>query len=380
MSEIESVEGREEILAYRRGWFQWVPTSKEFLAKVEESIFSYIKTVLQSRYVYISNNRQIWTVWANPKQSEKLPIVLIHGMGGGVGLWSLNIDSLVEKRPVYAFDLLGFGQSSRCSFSKDAMEAETTFVESIEEWRKTMGLEQFILLGHSLGGFLASSYTISYPQHVKHLILADPWGFPERPQIHEREYPIPIWARMIGALLSPFNPLSVLRAAGPWGAGLVQRFRPDLNRIFSSILPENVIFQYIYHCNAQNPSGETAFKHMSIPFGWAKNPMVHRITNIPARIPITMIYGSRSWLDTGIAYHVKYLRHESYVDVQVIRGAGHHVYADRSDMFNLLVKKICDTADHVTAAPTAKSSDNGELDDNKSDETVESFDDLKAGD
>jgi pimeloyl-ACP methyl ester carboxylesterase len=44
-----------------------------------------------------------------------------------------------------------------------------------------MNLEEFILLGHSLGGFLCASYALRYPQRVKHLILADPWGMTQRP-------------------------------------------------------------------------------------------------------------------------------------------------------------------------------------------------------
>ncbi len=41
---------------------------------------------------------------------------------------------------MYAFDILGFGRSSRVSFPKDAMLAEMEFVESIEEWRKQMNV------------------------------------------------------------------------------------------------------------------------------------------------------------------------------------------------------------------------------------------------
>jgi pimeloyl-ACP methyl ester carboxylesterase len=36
-------------------------------------------------------------------------------------------------------------------FSKDPIVAETQFVESIEDWRKQVGLDKFILLGHSFG-------------------------------------------------------------------------------------------------------------------------------------------------------------------------------------------------------------------------------------
>lgn len=64
-------------------------------------------------------------------------------------------------------------------------------------------------------------------------------------------------------------------------------------------------------------SGESAFKTMNTSFGWARRPMMHRIGDIKDDLPVTFIYGSRSWVDSNTGFHAKYLRHESYVDVQV---------------------------------------------------------------
>lgn len=50
---------------------------------------------------------------------------------------------------------------------------------------------------------------------VKHLILADPWGFSER--MLKRP---PLWVRAIGFVLYPLtylNPLATVRAVGPFG-------------------------------------------------------------------------------------------------------------------------------------------------------------------
>lgn len=64
-------------------------------------------------------------------------------------------------------------------------------------------------------------------------------------------------------------------------------------------------------------SGEIAFKCLSDRFGWAKFPMINRIMDIPAFVPMTIIYGSRSWVDSGVGWQIKYMRKDSYVDVQV---------------------------------------------------------------
>lgn len=61
---------------------------------------------------------------------------------------------------------------------------------------------------------------------MSHLILVDPWGFPERPkaqaepdqgtEVAKRPGP-PRWVKAVASVVSLFNPLAVIRAAGPWG-------------------------------------------------------------------------------------------------------------------------------------------------------------------
>lgn len=50
------------------------------------------------------------------------------------------------------------GNSSRPSFPKkmddhddNVNEAELFFIDSLEQWRKTMNIERMVLVGHSLG-------------------------------------------------------------------------------------------------------------------------------------------------------------------------------------------------------------------------------------
>lgn len=39
-------------------------------------------------------------------------------------------------------------------------EAESWFIDSLEEWRKVKNLDDFILLGHSLGGYVGARYAL----------------------------------------------------------------------------------------------------------------------------------------------------------------------------------------------------------------------------
>lgn len=64
-------------------------------------------------------------------------------------------------------------------------------------------------------------------------------------------------------------------------------------------------------------SGETAFKNMTIPYGWAKRPMLERMDQLQQGIPITIIYGSRSSVDSNSGSTIKALRPHSHVEITV---------------------------------------------------------------
>nr|KAF6419802.1 abhydrolase domain containing 5, lysophosphatidic acid acyltransferase [Molossus molossus] len=287
-----------------------------------------VPCIYKKEAVRISNGNKIWTLKFSHNVSNKTPLVLLHGFGGGLGLWALNFGDLCTNRPVYAFDLLGFGRSSRPMFDSDAEEVENQFVESIEEWRCALGLDKVILLGHNLGGFLAAAYSLKYPSRVSHLILVEPWGFPERPDLADQDRPIPVWIRALGAALTPFNPLAGLRIAGPFGLSLVQRLRPDFKRKYSSMFEDDTVTEYIYHCNVQTP-----------------RPMLQRIGKMDPDLPVSVIYGARSCIDGSSGTSIQSVRPHSYVRTIAILGAGHYVYADQPEDFNHKVKEICDTVD-----------------------------------
>ncbi|XP_044747233.1 (Lyso)-N-acylphosphatidylethanolamine lipase-like [Coccinella septempunctata] len=362
----------------------WNQFSESKLLSVEKTILSVLKSKYITRFVNIKwetgTNERIWTISLNT-ESKNTPLVLLHGFAAGIGFWVRNLDPLSKDRPVYAIDLLGFGRSSRPEFSMDSLEAERQMVDSIEAWRRQMELEQFILLGHSMGGFLATSYAISYPERVKHLILADPWGFQDKSQASPKNPKLLF--KILGIVLYPFtnlNPLASVRALGPFGPWVIQRMRGDIIDKFDDIFEDKTIIpNYIYHCNAQNPTGEAAFHRMIHGFGWARNPMIHRIPNLKKEIPITYMNGSDSWMDQDgtMAPRIREMRSDCFVDIKIIENAGHHIYADQADQFNDIIIKACKIADDEDDKVPILTLKNGhyKLKENEEDDSIDYSDD-----
>lgn len=85
---------------------------------------------------------------------------------------------------------------------------------------------------------------------------------------------------------------------------------------------------------------------MQFQYGWALRPMLPRIiSDLTPSMPISFIYGVRSWMDSSTGEKISEARPNSYVDVHYIKRAGHHVHAEQSEEFNKVVNYICAVVD-----------------------------------
>ena len=257
----------------------------------------------------------------------------------------MNLDEQAKIRPVYVIDVPGFGKSSRIPFSDDPILVEQKFVEVIEKWRSLMDLPKIHICGHSMGGFIAFSYAISYPERLQHLILADPWGLTEKPS-HGKPNKHTILADKLGKVFSKFvNPLGVLRFAGPFGQWVIEcthglmLTRLETNKEFD--LKRDSVSQYLNQINLQKPTGEAAFKVLMDEFYWAKNPRIKRIHELSDKLPITLILAEKSWVDNIDEDLFKKSRSNSYVNYHMIKNVGHELFAYNSKEFNCTVKTAC---------------------------------------
>ena len=353
-------------------WLRWTPTSAREVKEAEERLLAHCQIQSQGFYVNVGKvggrECRVWTRrFGQPEDgAARAPLVLVHGMGAGLAMFVLNLDSLASQgRLVYAIDLPGFGRSSRVRFSPEPEKIEAEYVECLEQWRQRLGLGRIHLLGHSFGGYLTALYSLKYPDSLQTATLADPWGMTPRledtaaqPQGAQRRQ-VPGWVRALAKVLANFNPLWGLRAAGPAGPWLVARTRPDIMRKYEALLGpgSRLVSSYIFHCNGHTPTGETAFHSLMSGFGWANNPILprlHALNNngikmvqlvissslhyiLPFSVRMKVLYGSNSWMTHLTQGDFSNAGVAASVDVEYIDNAGHHIYADQHQQFNHVI-------------------------------------------
>jgi cardiolipin-specific phospholipase len=115
-------------------------------------------------FVESNSGNYIHQVEYNCDKGENAPkILMIHGFGASGCVFYKMIKYLMSEFRVTTIDLLGMGCSGRPPYSlTTAQESIDFFLLSIEAWMQAVSYKtsEYILLGHSLGGYLAANYAI----------------------------------------------------------------------------------------------------------------------------------------------------------------------------------------------------------------------------
>lgn len=101
------------------------------------------------------------------------PVVLLHGLLGGVSNWMPTVDMLAAHHyrvlaPVIPVDSLPLSQTN--------MQGVVEYTRGFTE---RMGLNTMVLAGNSMGGQVALLYALNYPEAVEALILSGSSGIYE---------------------------------------------------------------------------------------------------------------------------------------------------------------------------------------------------------
>ena len=98
-------------------------------------------------------------------------ILLSHGYSATSSMWRTQIDSLCDKFRVICWDMRGHGKSS--SPDDAALYSETHTVQDMRALLDECKVEQAVIAGLSLGGYMSLAFNATHPDRTCALMLFD---------------------------------------------------------------------------------------------------------------------------------------------------------------------------------------------------------------
>lgn len=125
----------------------------------------------------MNGKRVSWQTYGD--LSTALPLVLLHGFCEDARIWDALTGHLVGL-PLVAIDLPGFGGSEPPEVSD--MSAYTAAIVAVLE---ALSLPKVLLLGHSLGGYVALEFAAYFPERLAGLCLFHSHPYEDAPERKE---------------------------------------------------------------------------------------------------------------------------------------------------------------------------------------------------
>ena len=130
-------------------------------------------------------------------QGNGTPVIMIHGVAASLHDWDDLIPQLTQNGfASYALDLLGHGESPK--LKSRAYHIDWVF-EHFLHWMTSLRLtEPAILIGHSMGGYIALEYALRFSAWTRGLILVNPfYSLSQLPFLLRRTYRHPTLSGLI---------------------------------------------------------------------------------------------------------------------------------------------------------------------------------------
>ncbi len=96
------------------------------------------------------------------------PMILLHGLLTYSNLWRNIVPGLTYGTTIYNLDLMGFGFSEKPQTVPYSLD---TYVTQLGKFLDDFHLENPILVGHDIGGVIATAYALRNPGKVRKLVL-----------------------------------------------------------------------------------------------------------------------------------------------------------------------------------------------------------------
>ncbi len=118
-------------------------------------------------------NGSVGRLFVDEGGSGGMPVVIVHSLAGNTTQWASQLAHLRKTRRAIAFDMRGHGQSDPAPNEDYSLAAMADDLASVVD---SLGLQEFILLGHSYGGGVIATYAGMHPERVAALLFVDAIG------------------------------------------------------------------------------------------------------------------------------------------------------------------------------------------------------------
>ena len=121
----------------------------------------------QIRYTYIRPAQINSMLDTSQSDQAPKPLLLLHGFGSALGQWRYNLEALSQYHCVYAIDFLGFGASQKAPANYNV----SLWNQLVYDFWRCIISQPAVVIGHSLGAFVALNAVTSHPEMASSLAL-----------------------------------------------------------------------------------------------------------------------------------------------------------------------------------------------------------------
>jgi pimeloyl-ACP methyl ester carboxylesterase len=257
------------------------------------------------------------------------PVVYLHGLLDSSEGWE-EVASRTDRQG-YCIDLPGFGGSDCPPYERVA-----SYARDVARTLDELGVERYVLVGHSFGGAVATSLTEQRPDQVAALVLIAPAGYGRIGLAELASSPVIRHLVRAGLPLTLTNPVAMTAVYALWVANgqrpdhaLIDRCRKDAFRVVGGA---RQALRTIVRCGID----KRAFFRRELDYDG----------------PVVALWGDRDRL-VPVRHADRVLTTFPQADVQVWERMGHHPQRERIGPFPALVERIGRVADGVRALPQA---------------------------
>jgi proline iminopeptidase len=114
-----------------------------------------------------------YKVWTKRVGSGPVKVLLLHGGPGATHEYLEAMESFLPQAgiEIIYYDQLGCGNSDQPD--DPSLWTLPRYVQEVEEVRQGLGLDRFVLYGHSWGGILAMEYALNFQSHLRGLVISN---------------------------------------------------------------------------------------------------------------------------------------------------------------------------------------------------------------